>query len=387
MEIDRIVDEGLEAGAYPGCQVVIAIEGKVIWRKSYGYHTYDQKRPVRNTDVYDIASITKVAASTASLMRLNTLDTFALNNRLRDYLPELTKETPYASIRLKDMMAHQAGLVAWIPFYKKTLTSGWQPSKQWYSKAKNDQMGVQVTDQLWIREGYTDSIYQRILRTPLKSRRYKYSDLGYYFVRKIVEKQSGLPLDEFAMKEFYQPMGLAHMRYKPLEHFPLYRITPTEDDTIFRKQLIHGYVHDPGAAMIGGVGGHAGLFSNAGDLASMMQMFLNKGSYGGMQYISPEVVTEYTRCQYCPRNRRGAGFDKPTTNRRGGPSSNLASLSSFGHSGFTGTLAWADPVHKVNYVFLSNRVYPDAENWKLVKMGTRTRIQDVIYEALQQSKK
>ncbi len=386
-QIDQIAMDGVTQGAYPGCQVVIAVEGKVIWRKSYGYHTYDKKRKVKNTDIYDIASITKVAASTASLMRLETKGEFTVNSQLKDYLPEMLEGSRYGSIRLKDMLTHQSGLVAWIPFYKKTLTSAWQPSPEWYSKTQTDEMSVRVTDDLWIKPDYTDTMYQRILRTPLKSRRYKYSDLGYYFVRKIVQAKSGQELNEFAMDELYKPMGLQYMRYLPSEHFALHQITPTEDDTIFRKQLIHGHVHDPGAAMIGGVGGHAGLFSNASDLAGMMQMFLNKGQYGGVQYINSDVIDNYTRCQYCPKNRRGLGFDKPVTNRRGGPCSNLASMSSFGHSGFTGTLAWADPESKINYVFLSNRVYPDAENWKIVKMSTRTEIQRVVYEAFNSRKR
>ena len=172
------------------------------------------------------------------------------------------------------------------------------------------------------------------------------------------------------------------MRYNPLDYFPKNKIPPTEDDKIFRGQLVHGYVHDQGAAMMGGVGGHAGLFASASDLAGLMQLFLNKGTYGGERYIAEQVIEEYTDCQFCQTSRRGAGFDKPTRNHKGGPASNKASLKSFGHSGFTGTLAWADPEYDVNYVFLSNRVYPDAENWKIVKMNIRTEIQDVIYDAI-----
>ncbi|MDG1331252.1 MAG: glycoside hydrolase family 3 N-terminal domain-containing protein [Crocinitomicaceae bacterium] len=383
LEIDRIVQKGLDAGAFPGCQVVVAVKGKVIWRKSYGYHTYDKKRKVKNTDLYDIASITKIAASTSSLMILDSEGKFDLSSKLGEYLPDLTEGTGYSNIGLRSMLAHQSGLVAWIPFYKRTL-DGSQPSKQWYAPMKSSLMDVPVANDLWIQKAYTDTIYQRILRTPLKTKRYKYSDLGYYFIKKIVEKQSGEKMEDFTRTRIYEPMGLRYMRYKPMDYFPLSKITPTEDDKIFRKQLVHGHVHDPGAAMIGGVGGHAGLFSNAGDMASLMQMFLNKGSYGGTQYIQPEVIGEYTKRQYS-KNRRGAGFDKPTTNGKGGPSHNGASGSSFGHSGFTGTLAWADPVNEINYVFLSNRVYPDAENWLLVKMSTRTEIQRVIYEAVQQA--
>lgn len=385
LEIDRIVQKGMDEGAFPGCQVVVAVEGKVIWRKAYGYHTYDKKRKVKNTDLYDIASITKIASSTSSLMILDSEGKFDLSEKLGTYLPELTANTSYSNIVLKNMMAHQAGLVAWIPFYTKTLSEG-QPSKKWYAPMKSSATGVPVAKDLWIQQAYTDTMYSRILSTPLKSRRYKYSDLGYYFVKKIVEKQSGEKMEDFTLNHIYKPMGLQHMRYNPLDHFPLYKITPTEDDQIFRKQLVHGYVHDPGAAMIGGVGGHAGLFSNAGDMAALMQMFLNKGSYGGTQYIDPAVLNEYTKRQYS-NNRRGAGFDKPKIDGKGGTCYKGASMSSYGHSGFTGTLAWVDPVNEVNFVFLSNRVYPDAENWKLVKMNTRTEIQRVIYEAVQQAKR
>lgn len=385
LEIDRIVQNGISEGAFPGCQVVVAVEGKVIWRKSYGYHTYAKEREVQNTDLYDLASITKIAGSTSSLMVLDSEGKFDLTAKLKDYLPELTDSTAYANLALKEMMAHQAGLSPWIPFYTKTLKDG-QPSTEWYAPMKSDLMGVPVAENLWIKAAYTDTMYQRILSTQLKAKRYKYSDLGYYFVKKIIEKQSGEKMEDFTLNQLYKPMGLQYLRYNPLDYFSKHQITPTEDDKIFRKQLVHGYVHDPGAAMIGGVGGHAGLFSNAGDLASLMQLFLNKGAYGGTQYIQPEVVAQYTKQQYTG-NRRGAGFDKPSLDGSGGTCYKGASMSSFGHSGFTGTLAWVDPVNQVNFVFLSNRVYPDAENWKLVSMNTRTEIQRVIYEAVQQAKR
>lgn len=385
MEIDRIVKKGIDAGAFPGCQVLVAVEGKIIWRKSYGFHTYDNTRAVQNTDLYDIASVTKIAASTSSLMILDSEGKFDLSSKLGEYLPELTKGTGYSNILLKNMMAHQAGLVAWIPFYKRTLSEG-RPSAEWYAPMKSPETDVPVATNLWVKDAYTDTMYSRILRTPLKSIRYKYSDLGYYFVKKIIEKQSGEKMENFTLKHLYEPMGLRYMRYKPLDYFSLSKITPTEDDQYFRKQLVHGHVHDPGAAMIGGVGGHAGLFSNAGDMAALMQMYLGKGSYGGTEYIAPNVIAEYTKRQFS-RNRRGAGFDKPKIDGNGGTCYKGASMSSFGHSGFTGTLAWVDPVNKTNFVFLSNRVYPDAENWKLVKMNTRTEIQRVIYEAVQQAKR
>ena len=381
-EIDTIVRQSIEAGAFPGCQILVAIDGKVIYRKSFGYHTYANKIEVQNDDLYDLASITKIAATTISLMHLNSQDSFSLNSKLSDYLPELTLGTPYASMNIRTIMSHQAGLKPWIPFYVKTLANK-RPSPYYYSTTKTDIFNKQVADDLWIRGDYTDVIYKRILETPLlTSRKYRYSDNGYYFLKRIIEKKTKMSLEDYVSKEFYAPMGLNYMGYNPNKYFPKNKIPPTENDTIFRKQLVHGFVHDQGAAMMGGVGGHAGLFSNAGDLAAVMQLFLNNGNYGGTSYIDPDVIKQYTKCQFCPKNRRGAGFDKPTPDRIGGPTSKLVSLASYGHSGFTGTLAWADPEYKVNFVFLSNRVFPDADNWKIVKMNIRTEIQRVIYEAL-----
>lgn len=384
-EIDEIAMKGIAQGAYPGCQIVVAIEGKLIYQKSFGHHTYGKKQAVKDTDVYDIASITKIASSTLSVMKLNSEGTFNLSATLGEYIPEVTKESPFGNIVLRDMLSHQAGLTPWIPFYTDTQVDG-QLSSKYYAKTKSDSFNVKVADNLWIRGDYEDVMYNRMLNSTLGLKRYKYSDVGYYFIKKIVEKQSGMSLDDFVTSNFYEPMGLQYMRYNPLEHFNRSGITPTENDQIFRKQQVHGYVHDQGAAMIGGVAGHAGLFSNATDLASLMQLFLNKGSYG-QQYLSDQVIEEYTDCQFCATSRRGAGFDKPTRDRKGGPSSNKASLKSFGHTGFTGTIAWADPENQVNYVFLSNRVYQDAENWKLVKLNIRTEIQDVIYDALASAKK
>ncbi len=380
-EIDKIALNGITKGAYPGCQIVLAYKGSLIYRKNFGTKTFGSKDSIRSTDVYDIASITKIAASTAGLMYLQSNDQFSLSGQLKDYID--LPDSRYSTIRLRDMMAHQAGLTAWIPFYKRTLEGG-KPASAYYSSVKTDEFCIQVARDLWIRKDYTDSMYQQIMRTPLNSKTYVYSDLGYYFVKKIIEKQSGKRLDEFLYDELYRPMGLRSLYYNPLNQMDQDRIVPTENDQAFRKQLIHGYVHDPGAAMLGGVGGHAGLFANATDLASLMQLFMNKGYFGGKYYMKEQVVEEYTKAQFSG-NRRGAGFDRPTANG-GGTCHALASQKSFGHSGFTGTLAWADPEYGINYVFLSNRVCPDQENWKLRDLNIRTEIQRVIYEILVKAK-
>ena len=386
-EIDSIALNGINEGAYPGCQIVVAIDGKLIYEKSFGHFTYDSLEPVTQSSIYDIASITKIASSTISLMHLQDRGEFSLDHRLAQYLPEETENSSHRTILLRDMLSHQAGLTPWIPFYTKTISNG-LPMPEYYSSEPNDSMQKKVAEHLYILNTYEDVMYERILDTPLKGgKRYKYSDIGYYHIKRLVEKKHPKGIDDYVTSNFYKPMGLHFTRFRPLNHFDRSQIAPTEKDSYFRNQLIRGHVHDMGAAMTDGVNGHAGLFSNATDLAKLMQMLLNDGIYGGTQFLSKEVVKEYTSCQFCPRNRRGAGFDKPVTTLDGGPTSNLVSLRSFGHSGFTGTQVWADPEYGVNYVFLSNRVYPDAENWKLVKMSVRTEIQRVIYEALQESTK
>jgi beta-N-acetylhexosaminidase len=380
-EVDKMALNGIAKGAYPGCQIVVAYKGSLIYRKNFGTKTFSSKDSIQSTDVYDIASITKIAASTVGLMYLQSNDQFSLNTQLKEYID--VSDSRYAAIRLRDMMAHQAGLTAWIPFYKRTLEGG-KPASSYYSAVQTDDFSIQVAHNLWIRKDYSDSMYQQIMRTPLSAKTYVYSDLGYYFVKKIIEKQSGKGLDKFLHDELYGPMGLRSLRYNPLDFMNQQRIVPTENDQAFRKQLIHGYVHDPGAAMLGGVGGHAGLFANATDLASLMQLFMNKGMYGAKNYLKEQVVEEYTKAQF-PGNRRGAGFDRPTASG-GGTCHSSASQKSYGHSGFTGTLAWVDPEHAINYVFLSNRVCPDQENWKLRDMHIRTEIQRVIYEILVKAK-
>ena len=378
--IDSIAIKGIEEQAYPGCQVVVAKDGKVIYQKSFGYFTYDSLNAVDNSTIYDIASITKIAASTSSLMYLQGKNEFSLDSTLGDYLGELTRGTAYERILLRDMMAHQARLSPWIPFYSSTLTDG-MPDEMIYSQVPNDSMNRPVAENLYILNNYEEEMYNRILRTSLRRyKKYKYSDLGYYFVKKIIEKNSGEEMENFVWNTFYEPMGLKTMGYHPLEKFQKMQIAPTEQDTYFRHQLVQGYVHDMGAAMMDGVGGHAGIFSTATDLAGFMQMFLNKGVFGGKRYLSEEIVEEYTSCQFCPTNRRGAGFDKPVRDLNGGPTCGLVSLSSYGHSGFTGTQVWADPANGINYVFLSNRVYPSGENWKLIHLNIRTDIQRAIYE-------
>ncbi|MFP4664840.1 MAG: glycoside hydrolase family 3 N-terminal domain-containing protein [Bacteroidales bacterium] len=381
-KVDSLVQEAINERATPGAQILAARKGKVFFHKCYGHHTYQKKHIVRPDDIYDLASVTKIVASTVSMMHLYDRAALRLNDRLGDHLTWLDGSNK-GSLMFKDILTHQARLKPWIPFYVPTIEPGSYPD--FYADSYSEKTDHQVADHMYAIHSIRDSILQDILESELRSRKaYKYSDLGFYLIREFIEEETGYPLDKWVDSVFYQPLGATTMGYNPLRKFPASGIVPTENDRIFRKQILRGYVHDQGAAMLGGVSGHAGVFSNAGDLAKMMQMLLNKGSYGGEQFIHPETVELFTRPLQNPsENRRGLGFDKPSLDDpEDGPSCVSASPESFGHAGFTGILAWVDPKTDILYVFLSNRVYPDMDNKKLLKLDTRTNVQDVFYRAI-----
>ena len=383
-KIDSIINNGINKRAMPGCQILAAKDGNVFFNKSYGNHTYDSSsKKVENSDIYDLASITKIASSALILMQLESKNRFSVDSTLGYYLPEILDSTDYKDLVLKDILTHQAGLASWIPFYVKTLNDG-MPSYELYSKLPSNIHQSLVAKNLYMLSSYRDTIFERILSTNVnKNKKYKYSDVGYYFINEIIKKITFNSQDLIA-ENIYNKIGLQNIGYNPLNKWDLSRITPTENDTFFRHQLIHGYVHDQGAALLGGVGGHAGLFSNANDLAVIMQMYLNNGTYGGDTIISSEIIKKYTSSPYynTNKNRRGIAFDKPVRDGAGGPTCfECSSFKSFGHSGFTGNLTWADPESGILYVFLSNRVYPDAENHKLISMNIRTELMNVISNA------
>lgn len=284
---------------------------------------------------------------------------------------------------------HQSGLKSWIPFYLETIENGTPRYDDMYSRTPSKKYPIPVAENLYISKAYSDSLMQIIIHTELDSAgKYLYSDLGFYFMKAIIEKVSGETLEDYVARNFYEPMGMTTTGYLPLERFSLSQIIPTEEDDYFRNRLIQGYVHDPGAAMLGGVGGHAGVFSDAEDLAKLWQMYLNKGQYGGRRYISEKTIRAFTKCQNCIGgiaigNRRGLGFDKPVRDGEGGPTCSCVSFDSFGHTGFTGTIAWADPNEDIIYIFLSNRTYPTSRNKKLITMNVRTDIMEIIYGAIQ----
>lgn len=381
--IDSIAYEAITNKATPGCQILVAKDGKIFYQKSFGHYTYDDTScVVNNASIYDLASVTKVSGTLPALMSLYEQKKMNLDSTLKTYLPEAAN-TNKGDLVIREILTHKAGLKDWIPFYMETMMKNGDYLPHLYSCDSNGVCSFKVARELFINGAYRDTIMRKVFASPLRpTKDYMYSDLGFYLMMYTIEKLTGTPLDKYADQHFYKPLGATSLGYKPLNRFPLSRIVPTEDDLVFRKQLVQGYVHDPGAAMMGGVCGHAGLFSDANDLAKLMQMYLWKGTYGGEKYFDTATVNEFTRCQYCiENNRRALGFDR-TDPQIGGFACSCVSSESFGHTGFTGTIVWMDPVSGILYIFLSNRVFPDATNSKLNKMGIRPRIQEVVYDAI-----
>lgn len=380
--IDSIVKEGINAKAFPGCQVFVSLQGKVIYNKSFGKLSYDSSAlAVQNNNLYDLASLTKMLSTTLAIMKLYDEKAIGLNDKLGLYLPFL-RGTAKEKICIKDVLLHQAGFPAFIPFYKKTLEKA-LPDTTWFSPIKTKRHCLQVAENLWIDKAYEQEMFNTIAMADMKTAgEYLYSDLGFILLRKLVENVSNQSFDEFMQENFYKPLALGSLCFNPLSKgVSKNKIAPTEVDSIFRKQQLQGYVHDPAAAMLGGVSGHAGLFSNSNDVAVIMQMLLNQGTYGNVRVLKASTVELFTKKQ-SKKSRRGLGFDKPEIiPLKPSPTGSACSPLTFGHTGFTGTCAWADPKNQLVYVFLSNRVNPSAENNKLANMNIRTRIQDLIYEA------
>ena len=381
-EIDRLVYELINKKAAPGAQLLVAKDGQVVYQKEYGFHTYDKTRPVQQEHVYDLASVTKITASTMAVMKLYDDGKLNLNTPIVKYLPEL-KGTNKAGLTLEEIMTHQAGLIPWIPFYKATLTSkNKTPSPLYYADQDSEQYNVKVKDGLFLRSDYPDTIWHMIVHSELKSNKsYRYSDLGFYIIARIVERLSGLPLDQYVRKEFYEPLSMSKTTFNPLDKIILDEIVPTENDKYFRYASLQGYVHDMGAAMLKGVSGHAGLFSNCSDLVKIYQMLLNHGYYGGRKYLKEETIKLFTH-RHLGSSRRGVGFDMKELQPSTKPNiSQFASSTAFGHFGFTGTCVWVDPEYKLIYIFLSNRTFPDMNNNLLHQMDYRGKIQDAIYRS------
>ena len=381
-DLDRYLNEAIGKGVFPGCQVLAMKDGQVIFKRSIGNYSYgSSQQAVTDNTLYDVASLTKVAATTLAVMKLYEEGKISLEATLGTYLSAV-RGTNKANLKISNILLHQAGLKAWIPFYKATIDSESRPYPNIYTTVKTRQFSIPVASGMFMNNNYIDTIWKTILESPVASASYTYSDLDFLFLQKIVESVTDMPLDDYVSKTFYEPLGLRNTLYNPWEKNLQQRCAPSERDGYFRHQLIQGYVHDMGAAMLGGVAGHAGLFSNAEDIAVIMQMLLNKGSYRGRQYFKPETVTLFTK--YASGiSRRAYGFDKPEKKAGdGGPASDLAGKSSFGHQGFTGTCTWADPQTGIVFVFLSNRTNPTADNNLINRLSIRTIAQSYVYKAL-----
>lgn len=380
--IEKYLDTIQQKEMAPGGQVLVARKGKVIFQKNFGYHTYDKKKEVKSSDIYDIASITKILASLPMIMKAEEEEKFSIDSQLKDIFHKY-KNTNKDTLKVKNILSHTAQLPAWIPFYRYTKDEKGNNLSEFYRKKQSKKYNIKIAENLYLLSSYKDSINKIIKDIDLLQADYKYSDLGYYIFKDILEKKYKKRLDKLVDENFYKKLGLNRTSYLPLKKFEKLEIVPTEKDNYYRNQLIHGYVHDMGSAMQGGVGGHAGVFSNANDIAKMMQMYLQKGYYGGKRYLKTETIDKFNKRYFSDLQvRRGLGFDKPQLREEEKATCNCVSDKSFGHSGFTGTYTWADPESEIIYVFLSNRIYPTMENKELVKTNMRTKIQQVIQNAI-----
>lgn len=379
-EIDTLIYHAISEKALPGCQVLAIKNGVVFFEQSYGYQTYKMKDKIEWDNVYDIASITKVAATTTSLMKLYEIGEFSVDAKMVDYL-SILDSTNKQYLKVIDVLTHQARLKSWIPFFKRGLNSdmSWKP--EYYSSSYSDDYSVKICDNVYTKPGFQDEIYEKIIESDLYSRkRYKYSDLGFYLFKRIIEDKTLMSLDDFVKMEFYKNLGAYSMTYNPLDNsIPLTKIPPTEYDYRFRKQVVHGYVHDYGAAILDGIGGHAGLFANANDLGKLFQMLISDGWYAGEQYLEKSTIQKFTTKPFY-NSRRALGFDSTDGNGKG-PACSLSSSKSFGHTGFTGCMVWADPRYDFIYVFLSNRVYPSIDNNAINDLNLREKVQSLLYQS------
>jgi len=386
-KIDSLINIGLHEEAFPGCQVFLAKNGKVFFNECYGFHTYSYDRPMLPDDLFDFASLTKIMAPLPAIMRLYDDKKFFLNKKMSDYWPNW-KGSNKEAIVVNDVLSHQAQLQAWIPFWEKTVNKKGEFKPGYFSKDSTSVYSLHVSKHLFVIGSYQDSVFAAIRKSPLlKQKKYIYSDLGFIIFPKIIQNLSGKDYETYLKEKFYHPLGAYTLTYKPYLHFPIDRMVPTEDDQWFRHELLQGFVHDEGAAIQGGISGNAGLFGTINDAAKMMQMYLNYGHYGGDRFLVEATLKDWTSRHFESNgNRRGYGFDKPVINNYTKKLDDaypapLVSDESFGHSGYTGTWAWADPKNGLLYLFFSNRVYPTRNNNAINKLNLRILIQQAVYQA------
>ena len=381
-KIDSIAQIAIDSSMTPGMQILVAKNGKVVYDKNFGYLTYKKKQRVNHNTIYDIASLTKILVTLPIVMKMVEQGKLSLDTKLKEIIPQYVNSNK-SDKTIKEILSHFANLKSWIPFYKSTLdTVNKLPNPLYYKKSFSNEYNIKVTENLYLLSSFKDSININIKNSELNNDKYKYSDLPYYILKEYIENYYSSDLSSIIDSQMNNKMGLTHSSFFPREINSLDNIAPTEIDDYFRFQEIRGTVHDMGAAMQGGIGGHAGLFSNVNDIAKIMQMFIQDGEYGGERYLNKSTIDLFNKCYYCSEeNRRGVGFDKPQI-EEDGPTCGCVSMNSFGHSGWTGTYTWADPDEKIVYVFLSNRSYPNSVENKLLKNNIRTDIQKLIYESI-----
>ena len=384
-QLDSLAEAGIRGHAFPGCELLVAKEGKIILNKSYGFFTYDNIQPVQNDNLYDLASVTKVTAALPAIMKLYDEKKIILDDPFAKYFIDF-KKTNKAEMTVRDVLTHQSRLQSGIPFWIESGSTTKLRNGVFRSNP-SDKYQVRISAGLYERNDFKNQMIRDIVKSPLRAaKEFHYSDLGFSLFPFVTERLTSEPFQEYLNKEFYRPLGAVSTGFKPYERYPIQQIAPTENDQDFRKELLQGFVHDETAALMGGVSGNAGLFSNANDLAKVMQMYLQMGYYGGKQYVSPETIQEFTRVQF-PKteNRRALGFDKPNPGTEGQknkfPAAD-ASPQSYGHTGFTGTFVWADPENQLLFIFLSNRVYPTRRNSGISDMSLRPKMHQVIYDAI-----
>ncbi len=386
-KIDSIVYSGLAAKAFPGCVVMASRKGVVVFRKNYGYQTYENRIAVQEDDLYDMASVTKVSAALPGLMLLDSQDKFSPDETLGYYLPDF-KKTNKGNIVMRDFLTHQAGLTPFIPFWKETITKDGKFKRNIFDAESGEKYPLEVAQGLFINRKYKKRMFSEIKRSAVGEKKYLYSDLTFIIAPEIIERVTNLKWYDFVSDNLYKKIGAFDIGFNPYLRYPLSRIVPTEYDSLFRKQQLHGTVHDEGAAMLGGISGHAGIFATANDMMKLLELYRRMGEYGGEQIIGRDVMEEYSRVQFPENdNRRGLGFDKPLLNnsalaQKDSYPTRGASPSSFGHSGYTGTFVWVDPEYEITYVFLCNRVYPSRNNGALYDMNIRTEILQTIYDSI-----
>lgn len=387
-KMDSIIGIGLQEKAYPGCQVLIAKDGQIIFHKSYGFYTYDSICPVRKNNIYDWASVTKITGPLPALMKLHGEGKIDLDQPFSNYWMDF-KGTDKEEMTFREVLAHQSGLKPWLPYWHETIRKSGKYRSSVFKSRPTRKFSLRVSSNLYENRKFIDEIYDAIKKSELlPEKEYVYSGLSHYLYPQMIENLTGIDYEAYLKDNFYRLLGAGTITYNAYKHFPLKDIIPTEEDYFFRKEQIHGFVHDEGAAMMGGVSGNAGLFGTANDLAKLMQMYMQYGYYGGQQLIDSLTVKEFIRRQYPENeNRRGLGFDKPYIDNYENEIMEAypaidASENSFGHSGFTGTFTWADPDNQLLFIFFSNRVYPTRENQKLYELNLRPIMHQAIYDCL-----